>query len=54
MRLPKQNRQLRVEAVVDNQLMQTGITYWEGAVRVVDAVSGEVLGQGYLEMSGYE
>lgn len=54
MRLPKQQRQWRIEAVVDDQLMQTGITYWEGAVRVVDVGSGEVLGRGYLEMSGYE
>ncbi|QQZ30980.1 carotenoid 1,2-hydratase [Thiothrix subterranea] len=54
MRLPKQQRHWRIEAVVDDQLMQTGITYWEGAVRVVDVASGEVLGRGYLEMSGYQ
>lgn len=54
MRLPKQQRQLRIEAVLDDQLMQTGITYWEGAVKILDAASGKLLGHGYLEMSGYE
>jgi predicted secreted hydrolase len=39
---------------VDDQLMQTGVTYWEGAVNIRDVASGELLGQGYLEMSGYE
>lgn len=43
-----------IEAVVDDQLMQTGITYWEGAVDVTDTSTGKVLGRGYLEMSGYE
>lgn len=52
--LPAQDLSLLVEAVVDDQLMQTGITYWEGAVQVTDAKTGTVLGRGYLEMSGYE
>ncbi|MEZ5536323.1 MAG: lipocalin-like domain-containing protein [Thiolinea sp.] len=52
--LPGWNLQWLVEAVVDDQLMQTGITYWEGAVQVSDANSGKLLGRGYLEMSGYE
>jgi predicted secreted hydrolase len=54
MYLPKQQRRWRVEALVDDQLMQMGITYWEGAVQVVDADSGKLLGHGYLEMSGYD
>lgn len=53
MQLPGWNRHWRVEALVDDQLMLTGVTYWEGAVRVVDANNGSVLGYGYLEMSGY-
>ncbi|EIJ35435.1 lipocalin-like domain-containing protein [Thiothrix nivea] len=52
--LPKQQWRWRVEALVDDQLMRVGITYWEGAVKVVDAESGRPLGYGYLEMSGYE
>jgi predicted secreted hydrolase len=43
----------RVEAVVKDQLMQTSVLYWEGSVRVVDANTGQALGTGYLEMSGY-
>ncbi|MEZ5449976.1 MAG: lipocalin-like domain-containing protein [Thiolinea sp.] len=52
--LAQQQRHLRVEALVDDQLMQTGVTYWEGAVRVVDSDSGKEIGRGYLELSGYE
>ncbi|MBO0614216.1 MAG: hypothetical protein RL122_287 [Pseudomonadota bacterium] len=54
MSLRQQGKRWRIEAVVDDQLMETGITYWEGAVRVVDADNGKLLGQGYLEMSGYQ
>lgn len=54
MTLPRQQRRWRVEALVDDQLMRTGITYWEGAVKILDAASGRLLGYGYLEMSGYE
>jgi len=54
MQLPKRQQSWRVEAVLDSQLMQTSVPYWEGAVRVLDADSGEALGVGYLEMSGYE
>lgn len=43
----------RVEANVPDQLMQTSVLYWEGSVRVVEANTGQVLGMGYLEMSGY-
>jgi predicted secreted hydrolase len=38
---------------VDDQLMQTSITYWEGMVKIRDAENGKLLGYGYLEMSGY-
>lgn len=54
MHLPQQGQHVRIEALVDDQLMQTGITYWEGAVNIRDVASGKLLGQGYLEMSGYE
>jgi predicted secreted hydrolase len=30
--------------------MDVTFQYWEGAVDVLDAVSGEKIGQGYLEM----
>ena len=54
MHLPEHNQHWRVEALVDDQLMTTSVTYWEGAVRVIDNASGKVIGQGYLELSGYE
>lgn len=54
MRLPQQGQHWRVEALLDDQLMQTGITYWEGAVKILDADTHKLLGHGYLEMSGYE
>jgi predicted secreted hydrolase len=46
-------RRLRVEAAVDDQRMDTLLTYWEGLVRVFDDSGGRV-GTGYLEMTGYE
>lgn len=53
MRIPELDKHWRVEALLDDQLMQTGITYWEGAVKVVNIADGSLLGHGYLEMSGY-
>jgi predicted secreted hydrolase len=32
--------------------MRLSVRYWEGAVEVADAVTGAVLGRGYLEMAG--
>jgi predicted secreted hydrolase len=38
-----------------NQEMNTSFRYWEGAVRITDAISaGEILGQGYVELAGYQ
>lgn len=44
---------LRVEALLDDQEMQTSVRYWEGAVSVKAADGGEPMGHGYLEMTGY-
>jgi predicted secreted hydrolase len=52
--VPRAGLNLHVEALVDDQEMLTGVHYWEGAVGVRDAESGEHLGQGYLEMTGYD
>ncbi len=54
MYLPRQQRHWRIEALVDDQLMQGNVTYWEGAVRILDVETGQLLGYGYLEMSGYK
>lgn len=51
--IPRLQQQFIVEALVEDQEMATGIYYWEGAVKVGSAVNGELLGYGYLEMTGY-
>jgi predicted secreted hydrolase len=43
---------LEVRALVDDQLMDLSVRYWEGAVEVRDP-AGAVLGFGYLELAGY-
>jgi predicted secreted hydrolase len=47
------DRPLLVRAVLDDQLMRVSVRYWEGAVDVLDPATGEALGRGYLEMTGY-
>lgn len=39
-----------VRALLEEQLMDLSVRYWEGAVEVLDADSGERVGRGYLEM----
>ncbi len=42
-----------VRALVQDQEMNLAVVYWEGLVEVTDRATGERLGLGYLEMSGY-
>ncbi|MCB1755810.1 MAG: carotenoid 1,2-hydratase [Gammaproteobacteria bacterium] len=42
-----------VRAAFEDQEMQTAVNYWEGAVEVSNATTGESLGRGYLELTGY-
>ncbi len=42
---------LLVEALVEDQLMEMGIVYWEGIVGVTS--KGEDVGRGYMELTGY-
>ena len=51
--IPRLQQQLVVDALVDDQEMATGIYYWEGAVKVSSATTKDLLGYGYLEMTGY-
>jgi predicted secreted hydrolase len=53
MDIPDIQRQFKIEALVDDQEMATGIYYWEGAVKVSSAATNDLLGYGYLEMAGY-
>ena len=43
----------RVAAAVEDQRMDTALVYWEGLVHVF-SVSGERVGSGYMELTGYE
>jgi predicted secreted hydrolase len=57
-RVPQENLDLAVRAVLDDQELRTGpatgVTYWEGAIDVSGTATGRpVRGRGYLEMTGY-
>lgn len=55
-RVPEEEIDLRIEPWFPDQENRSDIpyapTYWEGAVRVLDA-AGEPAGQGYVELTGY-
>lgn len=42
-----------INALLDQQIMNLSITYWEGLVEVLDA-NGNGIGQGYMELTGYD
>lgn len=50
---PEGPRQWTVRAAVDDQRMDTLLTYWEGLVGVYDD-TGARSGTGYMELTGYE
>src|SRR4030095_5288016 len=41
-----------IEAVLDDQRMDTAVQYWEGLVDVKDP-KGQTIGEGYMELTGY-
>ena len=41
-----------IEALLDDQVMDTSILYWEGIVAVRDN-KGRDVGRGYMELTGY-
>jgi predicted secreted hydrolase len=47
--IPKAQMQLVVEPLINDQELNVGLTYWEGAVRI----SGTTSGFGYVELTGY-
>lgn len=51
--VPSVNVDVNVEAPYANRWMTTSVPYWEGEVVVNDHASGESIGEGYLEMTGY-
>lgn len=51
-RLDILDRQLLVAALVDDQVMETLVRYWEGLIEV-RGPRGQPLGMGYMELTGY-
>ncbi len=51
-RLAVGERRFEIAAALDDQRMDTLLTYWEGLVRVTDA-QGRDVGRGYMELTGY-
>ncbi|PMR77352.1 lipocalin-like domain-containing protein [Billgrantia endophytica] len=51
--VPRVDLDLIVEAPHAERWMDTSVPYWEGEVIAFDPASGEALGEGYLEMTGY-
>lgn len=53
MSIPEYKVKWRIKAAVEDQEMKTAVIYWEGAVDIIDADSDEMIGRGYLEMTGH-
>ena len=49
LKIPKLNVDIKIKAVINDQLWKQQLQYWEGAM----IVSGSHTGRGYLELSGY-
>jgi len=47
------DERFEVEALIDDQVMDTAIIYWEGIVGVRDEAGNDV-GRGYMELTGYQ
>jgi len=47
------NEHIEVRSAFPDQLMDLSVRYWEGAVDVRDATTGQPKGRGYLELTGY-
>ncbi len=52
---PSPDIKLRIDPLIPNQELSSGFTYWEGAVSVEGAISGQPSnGHGYVELTGYK
>ena len=45
-------RRLEVRALLDDQLMDVGLKYWEGMIGIWE--QGQRIGSGYMELTGYD
>lgn len=54
MDIPKLNYSISIKPIIDNQLLNTTIKYWEGAIDVDCNKNGKMIkGVGYMELTGY-
>ena len=51
--VPSAGIDLTVEPWLDDQEMRVSFPYWEGAVRITETRTGRVIGQGFVELTGY-
>lgn len=51
--IPVADLDIVTRAAFDHQHWQRSVNYWEGMIQVLDDASGQMLGRGYLELSGY-
>ena len=52
--IPDLGLALKVRPKMINQEVVEQVNYWEGAVSVTDRLNGKKIGQGYLELTGYD
>lgn len=50
---PGQKKQFLIRPIATDQELGGTPSYWEGAVRILDPVSRQPLGEGYLELTGF-
>jgi predicted secreted hydrolase len=53
-RHPQFQRDWIISAPIQNQHLKLSVSYWEGAIDVIDQATNTNLGHGFLEMTGYE
>jgi predicted secreted hydrolase len=51
--IPSGGLDLTLEPWLDDQEMRVSFPYWEGAVKILESGTGRVIGQGYVELTGY-
>ncbi len=51
--VPAAGLDLTLEPWLEDQEMRVSFPYWEGAVKILDSGTGRVIGQGYVELTGY-
>ena len=54
MKIPKDDIELEIEPLINNQELNLFVRYWEGAVKINGLYQDKtVTGNGYVELTGY-